>query len=581
VGEILGRFWPYTRGERHRLVLGAILAIIVSGGEIGTVILFEFITDKVLAQRHFGGFWSLAAAWLGVAAASAVAMFAGGYVTSLAKERFLLRLRDSMFAHTQQLSLDFFDRQRLGDLMIRLIDDLETIEGLVCSGLSGLAVSAVSVLLFAGAALVISWSLALLAFAVAPLFWLVSRGFSGRLADASDAERAASGAITSTVEESLSNQALVQAFNRQAYQSHRLHQEGVSWLGAKMTETRLNVLYSAVVYLIETLCVLIVFGAGAWQVAGHRISLGGMLALAILLTYIYPQVQTLSGYRASLAEGRASARRVTEILDFRPLVADGQAIRARVRGRGRIDVEDVSFTYPGTDRTILDGLSFTTEPGWVLAVVGPSGAGKSTIARLLLRFYDPSRGRILLDGIDIRELSLSTLRYNITLLQQDSQLFAGSVRDNIAYGARGATGTQIYAAARTAHAHEFITALPDGYDSHVGERGRMLSGGQRQRIAIARAILRDAPVLILDEPTTGLDPAGARRLLGLLGPVMAGRTTILITHDMALAAAAGDVLVIESRATAPPAAGFPARQDPLEPRPALRAQTATGPPHPA
>jgi ATP-binding cassette, subfamily B, bacterial len=473
-----------------------------------------------------------------------VAMFADGYLTSLARERFLLRLRDSVFGHAQRLSLDFFDRQRLGDLMIRLGDDLETIEGLVCSGLAGMAGSVVSVLLFTGAAFLINWSLTLLACAVAPLFWLVSKGFSGRLAVAAERERAASGSITSRVEESLSNQALVQAFNRQAYQSRRLHEDGLSWLAAKMAETRLNSLYGPAVYLVETVCALSVFGAGAWEVAGRRITLGGLLSLAILLTYVYPQVQAVTGYRALLAEGRASAARVTEILDFAPAVADGDAIGARVHGRGRIEFDRVTFAYPGAGRVILEDLSFTAEPGRLLAVVGPSGAGKSTLARLLLRFYDPGAGRILLDGIDIRELTLATLRYNVTLLQQENLLFAGSVRDNIGYGARGATDGQIRAAARTANAHDFIEALPQGYGTEIGERGRLLSGGQRQRIAIARAVLRDAPVLILDEPTTGLDPAGGRRLLGLLGPAMAGRTTILITHDLSLAACADDVLVV-------------------------------------
>ncbi len=323
------------------------------------------------------------------------------------------------------------------------------------------------------------------------------------------------------------------------------HEEGASWLRARMAETRLNAIYAPVMYIVETLCVLVVFGVGAWEVSGGRVTLGGMLSLAILLTFIYPEVQSLTGYRSTLAEGRANARRVTEILQFKPLVTDrATAVRGRMRGRGLINFESVSFAYPGADHLAVDKLTFTAGPGQVLAITGPSGAGKTTIARLLLRFYDPDRGRIQFDGIDIRELSLQTLRYNITLLQQENLLFAGTIRDNIGYAARGATDAQIHAAAGVAGAHDVITSLPDGYRTQVGERGRLLSGGQRQRIALARAVLRDAPVLILDEPTAGLDPASAGALMPLLRSAMAGRTIIVITHDRALAAAADDILHI-------------------------------------
>jgi ATP-binding cassette subfamily B protein len=220
---------------------------------------------------------------------------------------------------------------------------------------------------------------------------------------------------------------------------------------------------------------------------------------------------------------------------------EGSALRGRLLGRGRIDVEAITFGYQD-GQPVLDRLSFTAVPGRLLAITGPSGAGKSTVARLLLRFRDPDAGRILLDGIDLRELSLRTLRYNITLLTQETLLFPGTVADNIRYGRSGASDEEVAGAARTADAHAFITALPGGYDTPVGQRGRLLSGGQRQRICLARAFLRDAPVLVLDEPTAGLDAASAQRLLAVIRRFAASHTVIIITHDPSLTAAADSVL---------------------------------------
>jgi ATP-binding cassette subfamily B protein len=383
------------------------------------------------------------------------------------------------------------------------------------------------------------------------VFWVLARGFAGRMGLTAGAEREAEGSISSAVEESLSAQVLVQAFNRQESEARRLHREGESWLHARMAETRLDSLYGPLVFLLETCCVLLVFGAGAWQLGNGRISLGGLLAFAVCLAYLYPPVQALSELVLGVSEAAESSARITELLEFRPDVTDTRsAVRARVRSRGRIEFDQVTFGYPGGGPPIIGRLCFAARPGRVLAVTGPSGSGKSTLTRLLLRFYDPSSGRILLDGVDIRELSLSTLRYNVALLLQETILFPGTVRDNIAYGRPHAAEQQILAAARAADAHEFITALPGGYSTHVGQRGRLLSGGQRQRISIARAILRDAPVLVLDEPTAGLDAAGTRRVMTPLTRLMAGRTTILITHDLALAAQADDMLTLPGQQAA-------------------------------
>jgi ATP-binding cassette, subfamily B, bacterial len=311
-------FWPYTRGDRRRLLAAGILAIVVSGGEIGTVVIFDSITNKVLTRGQLAGFWPLAEAWLGVAVVTAAAMFVSGYHRSLASERFLLRLRDSLFARIPGRSPEAIGQQRVGDLMVRLIDDVEVIDEVVCAGLVEAAAAAVSMALFATAAFVMQWQLALMALALAPLFWLASRGFSGRLSQAAAAERAVSGSFASAVEENLAGQSL----DGQPEQASLLHQEGTSLLRARMAEAVLDSLYAPLMYLVETVSVLAVFGFGAWQVATHRLGLGALLAFALLLAYVYPEAQDLSEYRAAVAAGRASARRVTEILESGPPVTN-------------------------------------------------------------------------------------------------------------------------------------------------------------------------------------------------------------------------------------------------------------------
>jgi ATP-binding cassette subfamily B protein len=540
--HMIRRFWRYTKGSRHTLLLGGVCALLVSGSELGAVIVFSMITDRVLARGHLGAFWALACWWLGIVAVAAVAMFVGNYATSLAGERFALRLRDDVFGHAQHMPPDFFDKRHLGDLMVRLVEDVAVIEETASSGVLGAATSAMSVALFTTAAFVISWRLTLVGCAVAPVFWLASHGFSGKMQRAAQRERETTGKLMNAVEERLSNQALIQAYNRQADEHLRLHAEGHARLRATMSEVRLSAIYGPATYIIETLCVLTAFGFGAWQLTRGAITLGGLLAFTVLLAYMYSPVQGVAGYALSVAEASESVARVTEILDARSSVCDGTVVQSRLEGCGTIAFEDVSFAYPESGRQVLRGMSFRAEPGEIVAIVGPSGAGKSTIAKLLLRFYDPNAGRVLFDGLDIRELSLQSLRCNITLLEQDSLLFSGTIAENIGYSKDGATPAEIVEAAKVAGAHEFISALPDGYDTPVGQRGRLLSGGQRKRIAIARAALRDAPVLVLDEPTAGLSPADSWLVMRLLEQVVQGRTTIVITHDTSVAAGADRVI---------------------------------------
>ncbi|WP_344981404.1 ABC transporter ATP-binding protein [Streptosporangium fragile] len=526
-------FWPYTRGVRRFLVIGVVLAIVAAVCEVVAIALFGFITDEVLSRQDLGAFWTPAAAWLGLTVVAGLATFAGSYATAVGGERFLLRLRDMVFDHLQTLTPDFFDNRRLGDLMARLTDDIEAIEELVGSGLVKLFTTVASVIFFAGAAFYIRWDLALVTFTLIPAFLLVSKVFAARFRTASARERSSNGTMNSVIEESLSNQSLVQAYNRQRTEAERLHAEGRTWMRANLSQAWLASLYGPVVQVIETVCLLVILGVGAWEIVSGRLTIGGLLAFAAYLAYLYPAVQNLGQIALTVSEAAAGSDRVIEVLRAEPAVADREApTRPATRSRGRIEFHGVDFTYPNRRRPTLRNLSFTVEPGELIVCTGPSGAGKSTIAKLLLRFYDPTAGRILLDGLDIRDLSRESLRDNITILQQENLLFSGTVRDNIAYGRPDADMDDIVRAAVLADVHDFVNTLPRKYDTPIGQRGRLMSGGQRQRLAIARAILRDAPVLVLDEPMTGLDALTAARIMEPLNRLMAGRTTILITHDL-------------------------------------------------
>ncbi|GAA2389821.1 ABC transporter ATP-binding protein [Nonomuraea africana] len=553
IRKTFAEFWPDTKGLRWLFVLGMVFAIMAALCEVAVIALFGYITDQVLTTGDLSAFWAPALSWLGLTAVAGVVSFAGSWLTSLGAERFLLYLRDRVFGHVQRLTPDYVDNRRLGDLMARLTDDLEAIEELVGSGLVKAFTTVATVVFFSAAAFFIRWDLALVTMALIPAFLVVSKVFASRFRTAAARERRSNGMMNSVIEEGLANQALVQAYNRQEAEARHLHREGRTWLRANMTQAWLAGLYGPAVQVLETICLIVIIGFGAWEISQGRLTLGGLLAFAAYLAYLYPAVQSLGEIALTVSEAAAGSDRVIEVLRTKPAVTDRPgAVDLVERGPGRIEFDSVGFTYPGRRQPVLRGLSFTVEPGEVLVCTGPSGAGKSTITKLLLRFYDPDSGAILLDGTDIRDLTRHSLRDHVTVLQQESLLFSGTVRDNIAYGRPEATQEEVVRAATLAGVHDFVSALPKKYETRIGARGRLISGGQRQRIAIARAILRDTPVLVLDEPMTGLDEKTAARIMEPLGRLMEGRTTILITHDLRHVPVDARVITLEPVARAAP-----------------------------
>ncbi|MET9450258.1 ABC transporter ATP-binding protein [Streptomyces cinerochromogenes] len=543
--EVFRRFWPYTRGGRRWLVPVVLFSLTGPAVDAAELWLFKIVVDEVLVPRDLHPFLWIAPAYLGLVLCSGILGFADDVTSTWVGERFLLSLRSDVFRHVQGLSLGFFERRRLGDVLSRVTGDVDAVETFLLSGVADALYYVVRLAVFLGLLFYLRWDLTVLALVIVPLFWGAARHFSRLVKEASRERRRRSGSLSAIAEESLGNVVLVQAYNRQGWEERRFERENLGRFRAAMASARIRAVYGPVVELIEVAGGLAVMGLGTWKLAQGQLTLGGLLVFLALIGKLYSPVRGLSHLGTSFYAAAASAERIIELLDQRPQVTEAADARRTGRARGDVEFDGVWFRYPGGSSWALSDVSFHAAPGQTLALVGASGAGKSTIAKLQLRFYDPDRGAVRLDGTDLRRLRLSDVRDSVAVVLQETLVFHGTVRDNIAYGRPGATDADVVAAARAADAHEFIELLPEGYDTLVGQRGRTLSGGQCQRLAIARAMIRDAPVLLLDEPTAGLDARSGRRIMDPLRRLMAGRTTVVISHNLLTVRDATRILVLD------------------------------------
>jgi subfamily B ATP-binding cassette protein MsbA len=466
-----------------------------------------------------------------IAIAGAVSSYVEKYLTTSVSQWVGHDLRSTLYHHIQRLSLAEHDESRTGDLITRVTSDIGAVQDFINSALIGIFVNVMTLAGMIGVMFYLNWRFTLIALSIAPVLFLVVYSYTRRIKKVSRAVRKKESELLSIVQEVLTSIRVVQAFAREDYEQQRFESESLANVEAGLEARRVKAKLAPVVEILVAFGTCLVLGYGARLALTGQLSAGVLIVFLLYLGRMYKPMRDLSKMTDTVSKAMVGYSRIQEVLQMDSRVRDLPRARQAPKFKGRIAFDRVNFSY-GPDTPVLKDISFTIEPGQVAAFVGPSGTGKTTLVSLMPRFYDPVSGHVDIDGLDIRRYRLKSLRDQISFVLQDTLLFRATIWANIAYGDPSASRAALLRAADMANAREFIEQMPDGFDTMVGERGMTLSGGQRQRIAIARAVLRDTPILILDEPTVGLDAASEHAVLDALDTLMKGRTSVVIAHHL-------------------------------------------------
>lgn len=524
--------WPL------KIVLDNVLKSKPAQGWLNQWILSTFGQDKFSALNF------AAIAVLVIALLGASCSYVEKYVTTSVGQWVTHDLRRTLYSHIQRLSLAYHDHKQTGDLLSRVTGDIAAIQSFIVSGLLDSMINCITLAGMLGVMLYLNWRFTLVALSVAPFLFLVVFSYTRRIKKAAREVRKKEGEIVSVMQEVLSSIHVVKAFAREDYEQKRLEEESLEGVEIGLRARSLKAKLAPLVEIIVAVGTCLVLWFGARMVLTGALSAGSLVVFIFYLGKMYKPMQQLSKMTDAYSKAVVGYERIREILETDDEIRDIPGARRAPAFRGAIGFDKVNFGYePAT--LVLKDVSFRIEPGQVAALVGPTGAGKSTIISLIPRFYDPNSGSVKVDGLDVRRFQQKSLRQQISFVLQETVLFHGPIWNNIAYGKPEATRYEILRAAELANAHEFIEKLPDGYNTILGERGITLSGGQRQRIAIARAIIRDTPILILDEPSSGLDAASEKLVFEALDRLMEGKTSIVIAHRLATICRANCIFVIQ------------------------------------
>ncbi|HET9928269.1 MAG TPA: ABC transporter ATP-binding protein [Rubrobacter sp.] len=521
--------------------------LLVSGANLATPLLIGRAIDEGIGPRRLGVIFVVVACLVGLALARALFTFLQGYLAERTSQGVAYDLRDDLFERIERLSFSYYDRVQTGQLVTRLTSDVEQIRTFAGSGVVQLANAVVMLVGTTVLLLYLDWQLALVALTVVPIIAVMLVRFVRRIRPLFGEVQQTLGRLNTVLQEDLLGVRVIRAFAREDYETARYTAVNEELLQKNLTTVRVFSNNFPFVFLFANLGTLAIIWFGGWQVIGGRLSIGDLVAFNTLLGFMLFPILTIGFLSASISRAGASSRRVFDVLDAPLDVEDAPDASTLLPLSCRVDFDNVSFRYPGSARDILAGVSFTARPGQTVAILGTTGSGKSTLVNLIPRFYDVTGGAVRLDGNDVREVTLSSLRSQIGIVLQETRLFSGTVRDNVAFGKPDATDEEVVAAAEAAQAGDFVRGLPEGYDTVIGERGIGLSGGQRQRIAIARALLIDPRLLILDDSTSAVDTETEAAIQETLDRLMREkhRTVFVIAQRVSTVRDADLILVLD------------------------------------
>jgi ATP-binding cassette, subfamily B, bacterial len=557
--KYLPRVLRYLRPYRKLAVVSVMLTILGSAAALMTPWPLKILVDHVLEKNPMPAWLTM----LGPIAKDPIALllFAviGGlfvaltlnglhvlnnYVNTKIQQLIVLDFRSDLFAHAQRLSLAYHDRRRSGMVIYMINSQGDAPAGLIMT-IPLLGESLLTLMGMVWISYRMDWMLALVSLAVVPFLYYSVGYYATHIQERLQRVMNMEGESLSVVHESISMMRVIVAFGREDHEHSRFRDQTARAVDARVKVTVRQSVFSLVVNMITAIGSSLVLGLGAYHVLQGKLTIGQLLVVIAYIASVYKPLETISYTIGTLQNKFVSLRAAFNLLDTVPEIKDAPNAKAIQRVRGHVIYDRVHFHYAGRTETLKD-ISFEARPGQVIGIVGLTGAGKSTLVSLLPRFYDPQKGRILLDGLDGRELTLKSLRQQISLVLQEPLLFSGTIAENIRYGRLEATMEEIIAAAKDANAHDFIIRLPKKYDTILGERGAAVSGGERQRISVARAFLKDAPILILDEPTSSVDSKTEGVILDALDRLMVGRTTFLIAHRLSTLQRADGILVLDN-----------------------------------